>query len=157
MPLPTETHDSAGSKVDFYKFDGLKASEQPQFVQAYLDRFDRVFADLGDVERMQLGVAAKRVYALMLGLMNECYDLNPVELEAPKAAPAAVAAGDAMDLTLAELAKYTGEDGTKILISIRAKLYDVSSGSAHYGVGGGYSFFAGHDVTRCLATMTLKR
>ena len=96
-------------------------------MQAYLDRFDRVFADLGDVERMQLGVAAKRVYALMLGLMNECYDLNPVELEAPKAAPAAVAAGDAMDLTLAELAKYTGEDGTKILISIRAKLYDVSS------------------------------
>lgn len=34
-------------------------------------------------------------------------------------------------------------------------LLDVSAGREMYGPGGGYSLLAGHDVTRCLATMSL--
>ena len=34
-------------------------------------------------------------------------------------------------------------------------LLDVSAGREMYGPGGGYSLLSGHDVTRCLATMSL--
>merc|ERR1712032_718463 len=61
-----------------------------------------------------------------------------------------------VELTLAELHGYTGEDDGRILMSIKSELLDVSAGREIYGPGGGYSLFAGRDVTRCLGTMSLE-
>ena len=36
------------------------------------------------------------------------------------------------------------------------ELLDVSAGREMYGPQGGYALLAGHDVTRCLATMSLE-
>merc|ERR1712032_278980 len=61
-----------------------------------------------------------------------------------------------LDLALAELHNYTGDNGGRILMSIKFELLDVSAGREMYGPGGGYSLFAGRDVTRCLGTMSLE-
>lgn len=58
-------------------------------------------------------------------------------------------------LTLTELNGYNGSDDGRIILSINAELLDVSTGRDIYGPGCGYSLFAGHDVTRCLGTMSL--
>ena len=39
---------------------------------------------------------------------------------------------------------------------LAGELLDVSTGRDMYGPQGGYALLAGHDVTRCLATMSLE-
>eukprot|EP01126_Amoeba_proteus_P035726 TRINITY_DN3605_c0_g4_i3.p1 TRINITY_DN3605_c0_g4~~TRINITY_DN3605_c0_g4_i3.p1 ORF type:complete len:163 (-),score=29.03 TRINITY_DN3605_c0_g4_i3:258-746(-) len=58
------------------------------------------------------------------------------------------------DWNTAELLKYTGINGTPIYLSLKGKVYDVSSKPNFYGPGGPYGVFAGHDSSRCLATMS---
>lgn len=58
--------------------------------------------------------------------------------------------------TLADLDKHRGQDGGKILISLKGLVYDVSSAREMYGPGTGYGVFAGRDVTFCFAKMSLQ-
>ena len=62
---------------------------------------------------------------------------------------------DMIDLALSELHGYTGASEGRILMSLAGEILDISAGRELYGPEGGYSLLAGHDVTRCLATMSL--
>jgi len=56
-------------------------------------------------------------------------------------------------LTLAELSAYDGSDPSlPLYLSIRKRIYDMSSGSAYYGIGGPLNHMLGKEVTRALAT-----
>jgi predicted heme/steroid binding protein len=58
-----------------------------------------------------------------------------------------------VSLTIEELAAFDGTDPDKPLyLGLNGSIYDVSAGRSHYGPGGGYSFFGGHDGTRAFVT-----
>lgn len=59
-------------------------------------------------------------------------------------------------LTKAELAQYTGKDGSRIYLAILGEVFDVTKGSKHYGEGGGYHFFTGRDATRAFVSGDFK-
>lgn len=69
-----------------------------------------------------------------------------------------LASGRAADAPIVEgrftplsLAKYNGSDDPRILMAVKGKVYDVSSGASFYGPGGPYENFAGRDASRGLA------
>lgn len=56
-----------------------------------------------------------------------------------------------------QLGRYDGSnDNLPILVAIRGKIYDVSSGKSFYGPGGSYAMFSGKDASRALAKMSTK-
>mmetsp|Transcript_17769 Transcript_17769/g.30631 ORF Transcript_17769/g.30631 Transcript_17769/m.30631 type:complete len:110 (-) Transcript_17769:431-760(-) len=56
-----------------------------------------------------------------------------------------------------ELAEYDGSDPTKpILLAIKGRVFDVSTGASFYGKGCSYNRFTGRDACRGLAIMSLK-
>lgn len=56
-------------------------------------------------------------------------------------------------MTKEELAQFKGDGKeAKIYLSFLGVVYDVSSGSKHYGPGGAYAFFSGKDATRAFVT-----
>merc|ERR1719464_616649 len=98
-------------------------------------------------------------------MMQEVYELKPGEgkgyttaKDAGEAAgpPPPLPEGELVHLTLEELHGFTGKDNGRILFSLSKELLDVTAGRELYGPGGSYSLFAGRDVTRCLATMSLE-
>jgi predicted heme/steroid binding protein len=106
----------------------------------------------------------KRIYAGTEDMMTECFDLNPVEgveyataqaEQQAKEPPAPIPEADQVELSLEELHEFTGNNGDRIFLSLAGELLDVSVGRDIYGPGEGYSMLAGHDATRCLATMSL--
>ena len=59
------------------------------------------------------------------------------------------------DISASELSRYDGsDDGLPILVAIRGKIYDVTSGKSFYGKGGSYAVFSGKDASRALAKMS---
>eukprot|EP01127_Copromyxa_protea_P002297 TRINITY_DN12198_c0_g1_i1.p1 TRINITY_DN12198_c0_g1~~TRINITY_DN12198_c0_g1_i1.p1 ORF type:complete len:111 (-),score=28.57 TRINITY_DN12198_c0_g1_i1:36-368(-) len=60
------------------------------------------------------------------------------------------------DFTLSKLRQFDGTDSKPIYVCLLGYVFDLSSKPQFYGPGGGYSLFAGHDASRCLATMSLK-
>ncbi len=55
--------------------------------------------------------------------------------------------------TKAELKEYDGSDPEKgPYLGFMGEVFDVSKGKAHYGLGGGYSFFSGIDGSRAFVT-----
>lgn len=147
--------------VKFYAFEGVDAGKEPIRVQRYLQDFDSVI--IADEPKNEMLRVMKRIYGETETMMDEVFQLNPVKgisyknsqdgQEAPQ--PVAPCA-EQLHLTLEELQKYQGQDGGRILMSVGGDLLDVSAGREMYGPGGGYSLLAGHDVTRCLATMSLE-
>lgn len=149
--------------VKFYAFEGVNKGKESARVQKYLKDFDQV--QLTEEEREKMLVAMKRIYADTEALMTECFELNPAKGIVYKAAKDTGAensdvppppCAEQLELELDELSQYKGVDGGRILISLAGELLDVSSGREMYGPAGGYSLLAGHDVTRCLATMSLQ-
>lgn len=62
-----------------------------------------------------------------------------------------------MELTLDQLKQYDGTDPSKpIYISVRGRVFDVSTGKSFYGPGGSYAMFAGKDASRALAKMSTR-
>lgn len=52
--------------------------------------------------------------------------------------------GDEHLFTVDELRQFDGKEGSRgLCVAVLGSVYDVSSGSKHYGPNGGYSFFAG--------------
>ncbi|KAK7202304.1 Cytochrome b5-like Heme/Steroid binding domain containing protein [Novymonas esmeraldas] len=77
------------------------------------------------------------------------------------ASDATAGSGKSMDtaemrtFTAAELAKFTGDKGTPIYVSVKGKVYDCTSGAAFYGPGKSYAVFAGKEASRCLGKMLI--
>uniref|UniRef100_A0A7R9VYK3 Cytochrome b5 heme-binding domain-containing protein n=1 Tax=Pseudictyota dubia TaxID=2749911 RepID=A0A7R9VYK3_9STRA len=60
---------------------------------------------------------------------------------------------DVRVVTEEELAKKIGLNGKgDVWLSVLGEVYDVTGGRDFYGVGSGYSFFAGKDASPCFAT-----
>ncbi|ORY78252.1 cytochrome b5-like heme/steroid binding domain-containing protein [Protomyces lactucae-debilis] len=55
------------------------------------------------------------------------------------------------DYTPQELTRYNGVGDPHILIAIKGKVYDVTTGYMFYGPKGPYKNFGGHDASRALA------
>lgn len=106
----------------------------------------------------------QRVYSSTEAMMQECFDINPVEgMQYSEAkdgsgpnAPPPPPCTEQLVLTLSELHGYVGANDGRILFALSGELLDVSAGKELYGPGGGYSLLAGRDVTRCLGTMSLE-
>ncbi|KJH48940.1 cytochrome b5-like Heme/Steroid binding domain protein [Dictyocaulus viviparus] len=62
--------------------------------------------------------------------------------------------GDTMQiLNTEQLALFDGSRSSRpIYLAILGRVYNVDKGKKHYGVGGGYHFFAGRDATRAFVT-----
>lgn len=58
------------------------------------------------------------------------------------------------DFTLEELKEFTGANEKPIYLCAKGVVYDLSDGASFYGPGGPYAVFAGHDASRCLATVS---
>eukprot|EP00438_Fugacium_kawagutii_P008107 Skav222128 [mRNA] locus=scaffold1181:673984:690078:- [translate_table: standard] len=98
-----------------------------KMVSGYLQDFDTL--EISEDHRTEMLRVMKRIYAETEAMMSEVFELNPVK----------------------GISYKTSQDQ-----AIRCELLDVSSGREMYGPSGGYSLLAGHDVTRCLATMSLE-
>ena len=61
---------------------------------------------------------------------------------------------DGTDFTMSpqELADMDGKDGRPLYLSIRGRIYDVTSGRSFYGPGRSYHHFIGRDASRAFAT-----
>lgn len=147
--------------VKFYAFEGVVSGKEPQRVQRYLQDFDTV--EISEEQRSEMLQVMKRIYADTEAMMGEVFELNPVQgitykssQDGQETAGPCPPCPEQLDLTLEQLRKYTGHDGGRILMSVGGELLDVSAGREMYGPQGGYSLLAGHDVTRCLATMSLE-
>lgn len=64
---------------------------------------------------------------------------------------------DKVEITLEELAKYNGMDPYRPLaLAVRGTIYDVRRGVEFYGPGKAYGVYAGREVSRSLAKMSLE-
>ncbi|GAV80073.1 Cyt-b5 domain-containing protein [Cephalotus follicularis] len=60
-----------------------------------------------------------------------------------------------MEFTARELIQYNGTDPSKpIYLSVKGRVFDVTTGNSFYGPGGPYQMFAGRDASRALAKMS---
>lgn len=146
--------------VAFYHFVGVDEGKESARVQQYLKAFDKV--SMTEEDRDAMLAVMQRIYTDTEATMQEVYELNPVAgVSYGQAKDSAVESSppppspEQLELLLSELHSYKGTDGGRILFSLAGELLDVSAGSEIYAPGGGYSLLAGHDVTRCLATMSL--
>lgn len=118
-------NDKAG--VAFYVFPEIGSLQMSTHVQKYMDIVDKL--QFSDVTREQILACARNVYALSLKLMGECYDIERIPLvettDAEKSGD-----GEKLSLNSHELLRFDGKNPneTRILISIRRKLYDVTAG-----------------------------
>lgn len=146
--------------VRFYAFEGVNENMSPARVQEYIRSFDKI--EIDDECREAMLIVMRRIYTDTEVMMTECFDLNPgarASYGAAKgsdSAPTPFPASELLDLTLDELHGYTGANDGRILMCLNGELLDVSAGRELYGPGCGYAILAGHDVTRCLATMSLE-
>mmetsp|Transcript_65197 Transcript_65197/g.121542 ORF Transcript_65197/g.121542 Transcript_65197/m.121542 type:complete len:495 (-) Transcript_65197:65-1549(-) len=147
--------------VAFYAFEGVVRGKEAARVQQYLRRFDAL--DLTEEQRGTMLDVMKRVYADTEAMMTEVYLLQPVrgkpyaEAQLQNAGPvASVPPEEMIELSLSELHSKTGAGDGPIMMSLLGEVLDISAGRELYGPGGGYSLLAGHDVTRCLSTMSLE-
>jgi heme oxygenase len=147
--------------VAFYAFEGVKQGKGAAEVQRYLKDFDTI--GIGEEDRQSMLAAMQRVYDDVEEMMSECYEMNPQSgiaygsakgADGKPAPPPRIADEDMLELSVSELRDYCGQP--RIIMSLGGELLDVSAGRDMYGPGGGYSLLAGHDVTRCLATMSLE-
>jgi predicted heme/steroid binding protein len=60
-----------------------------------------------------------------------------------------------LQLSLNQLREFDGTSGSRILMSLKGKIFDVTKSKESYGPGGSYCLFAGRDVTKSLSCMNL--
>lgn len=168
---------AAGDGAAFYTFDQERQPAHAR-VQRYLDDVDAL--DIAPALRDQMLECMRRIYRLLLAMLDEVYQLAPLpgaSYEAsraagtgPSSAPANTAgatgaAGSKIppppmepasrDVTLEELHKHC--DGPQLLTSVLGRIYDVTIAPDLFGPGGPYTMFSGHDGTFNLAVMSLKK
>ena len=141
------------------------------YVRRYMTRLDALPLSSASVEVM-VGTM-RRVYALTECIMDEAQAMQPkvqrglavkngaagAATEDPAAVAAAVAPPQLFDsvVTLDELHRRRGGEPGRpqmLWISVGGRVLDAT-GSSSYAPDGPYECFAGHDITRCLATMSL--
>ena len=83
--------------------------------------------------------------------------LPPLAAAAAAASLCAAAPPQIGDMTLLELSKYNGRDPMRpLLLAVRGRVFDVTTGRAFYGPGAGYHLFAGREVARALAKVAVE-
>ncbi len=98
----------------------------------------------------QQGDDGRRLVALVAGLVLAV-------LAAHRGMRALLAEPAPVNMTRAQLAQFTGADGGPIYLAVRGRIYDVSSGRAHYGLGQGYAGFSGRDASRSFVDLCFTR
>jgi predicted heme/steroid binding protein len=96
------------------------------------------------------GDDAKRLAAMVAGLLM-------AGLAAHRGVRVLMAEPAPITMTRSELAKFTGLDNGPIYLAVRGRIYDVSSGRAHYGPGQGYAGFSGRDASRSFVDLCFTR
>jgi len=146
--------------ICFYAFAGVDEGKEPARVQAYIKAFDKVA--INEEERDSMLAVMRQVYGQTEAIMKEVYELNPIEglsyseaKEQGSSDEPVPPLEEQLELSLSELQGYVGADGGRILFSLAGELLDVTAGADMYSPGSGYAMLAGHDVTRCLGTMSL--
>mmetsp|Transcript_30663 Transcript_30663/g.70814 ORF Transcript_30663/g.70814 Transcript_30663/m.70814 type:complete len:396 (-) Transcript_30663:111-1298(-) len=167
-------NSTAPEGAQFYAFNLASGQSTHSRVQSYLDSMDQL--TIPDDLRDRMLVCMRTVYALILALFDEAYDLAKVEgvsfastkagssaggavpqQKAKKVPPPPMAPADKA-FSAAELLQYDGKTkGKPILTSILGRVYDVTSAKESFGPNGPYHMFAGHDGTYNLAVMSLKK
>lgn len=56
---------------------------------------------------------------------------------------------------LKQLSEYDGVKNSKVLLSIKRKIYDVTASATNYGPEGSYSIFSGKEIALALANSSL--
>lgn len=59
---------------------------------------------------------------------------------------------DGLRMSLEDLTKFNGEEGSPLYLAIMGRIYDVSAGKAFYGPGRSYHHYVAKDATRSFAT-----
>ncbi|KAJ8604854.1 hypothetical protein CTAYLR_001086 [Chrysophaeum taylorii] len=80
----------------------------------------------------------------------------PAATKAPVAEEAAADVEPPRDFTLDQLREFDGVRNAKIYVGLKGEVFDVSRGVHMYGPEGPYAKFAGHECSKCLATMSLE-
>ncbi|KAL0491896.1 membrane-associated progesterone receptor component [Acrasis kona] len=96
-----------------------------------------------------LGVAL----VLYLRMSKTASPLYLTDLNIPYKVSGGSNSSDFYVLSLKDLSHYNGSDPSlPILLAVKGRIYDVSSGWRFYGPGGSYGFFAGRDGSRSFGT-----
>lgn len=148
--------DATQSGVSFYAFPGV--ANPALRVQSYLKAMDTI--ELSNEDREHMLLVMQRIYGHLDTVFDAAHAIAPRTGQDYATATTAdedeqKAESEQLKLTPFSLRRYTGQDGSRILLSLRGKIIDVTNGADMYGPGGSYHMFAGHDVTRCLALMDL--
>jgi len=144
--------------VSFFCFPGVPTATR---VRTYLEVLDTLPLDSEPEQRPRVLAHMKLVYALALGMLDEIVPRGEFHglagaAEWTEAEKGVEGSGWVGEMGLAELNGNHGRGHSKrILMAIRGRILDVSKNHDAYGPKGNYSMFAGHDVTRCLTTMSL--
>jgi membrane-associated progesterone receptor component len=132
-----------------------------EYVRDYMKKLDSLDIDVDRREAMVQTMM--RVYELTETLMDEAQALQPSVVRAPKPKSTGVThhvQHFGRKVTQAQLRAMdgsgggAGEEASIIWLSVGGRVLDAT-GSASYGPCGAYSLFAGREITKCLAEMSL--
>jgi len=98
-----------------------------------------------------LVLAARRVFRVRMAALQES------RARAAAAAESELLQKNPKQFTKDELLAYNGTDPSKpLLLALKGRVIDVTSGFDFYGPGGPYGVFAGKDASKAFATMSIK-
>lgn len=121
------------------------------YVRGYMAKLDA----LHDLDVAKMVVTMRAVYLLTEELMDEAQALQPDVVRPLKEEMQEPPQCFDAPISLATLRTKDGRDGNdEVWLSVGGRVLDVS-GSASYAVGGSYHLFAGHEIGRALAEMSL--
>lgn len=107
-----------------------------------------------------IGRSAVRLRALCAASLLLLSLVSPALAEGARSLPVAESVlreAEKIRYSVAELARFDGRDATRpILMAVRGLVFDVSEGRRFYAAGARYHAFAGRDLSRAVARMSLE-
>lgn len=137
--------------VRIYGFDGLREAEHVAYFREYTAALDA--ADMDEAAETEMLAELRLFYQSMMDVLQA---ICPAELQA---APQGDLADEARlvrtlpSLSLRQLHAHR-HHRNRVLVAIAGIVYDVT-GAECYAPGGAYAIFAGRDITKCCARLSL--